>query len=232
MKALVIDFLEWQKRFGTEETCGEALARQRWPEGFHCPRCGHDHGYTIRTRNSYECSSCHYQAPLTAGTLFHSTNLPLTKWFWAIYLMASDKRRQNITCEMAPGGRKRGVRQFQRRRKEQCFCTIDPADGTMQKCFIKGLHPFGFGLHEVGRRPITGQTLSGLQPPMWQDIVKLCKKAALAFLPSKCLSWDIAMTSAGPVLIEANRYWDRHNEDMGMRRVLHYRWAERDKVDS
>ena len=91
MKALAIDLLEWQKRFGTEEACGEALARQRWPEGFRCPRCGHDHGYAISTRQSYECSSCHYQASLTAGTLFHSTNLPLAKWFWAIYLMASDK---------------------------------------------------------------------------------------------------------------------------------------------
>lgn len=91
MKALAVDLLEWQKRFGTEEACGEALARQRWPEGFCCPRCGHDHGYAISTRKSYECSSCHYQASLTAGTLFHSTNLPLTKWFWAIYLMASDK---------------------------------------------------------------------------------------------------------------------------------------------
>jgi len=91
MKALAIDLLEWQKRFGSEEACGEALARQRWPGGFRCPRCGHDHYYMISTRQSYECSSCHYQASLTAGTLFHSTNLPLTKWFWAIYLMASDK---------------------------------------------------------------------------------------------------------------------------------------------
>ena len=91
MKALAIDLLEWQKRFGTEKACGETLASQRWPEGFRCPRCGHDHGYAISTRQSYECSSCHYQASLTAGTLFHSTNLPLAKWFWAIYLMASDK---------------------------------------------------------------------------------------------------------------------------------------------
>lgn len=90
-EALAIDLLEWQKRFGTEEECGEALARQSWLEGFRCPRCGHDHGYSISTRQSYECSSCHYQASLTADTLFHSTNLPLTKWFWAIYVMASDK---------------------------------------------------------------------------------------------------------------------------------------------
>jgi len=44
----------------------------------------------ITTRQSWECSHCHTQTSLT-GTLFHSTNLPLTKWFWAIYLAASDK---------------------------------------------------------------------------------------------------------------------------------------------
>lgn len=90
MKAMAVDLLEWEKRFGTEEACGEAQAKQRRPEEFRCPRCGHDHGYAISTRKSYDCSSCHYQASHIAGTLFHSTNLPLTKWFWAIYLMASD----------------------------------------------------------------------------------------------------------------------------------------------
>ena len=116
--------------------------------------------------------------------------------------------------------------------KNNVFCVIDPADGTMQKCLMKSRHPFGFGLHEVERHPTTGLNLLGVQPPMWNDIVNLGKKAALAFLPSRCLGWDIAMTSAGPVLIEANRYWDPHNEDIDMRRVLHYLRAERTKADS
>lgn len=91
MKTTETNVLDWQKRYGTEEACVQALAQQRWPEGFRCPRCGHDHGYAITTRHCYECSKCHYQASLTAGTLFHSTNLSLTKWFWAIYLAVSDK---------------------------------------------------------------------------------------------------------------------------------------------
>ena len=91
MNTTEMNLLDWQKRYGTEEACAQALAQQRWPEGFRCPRCGHDHGYAITTRHSYECSKCHYQASLTAGTLFHSTNLFLTQWFWAIYLAASDK---------------------------------------------------------------------------------------------------------------------------------------------
>ncbi len=91
MKAPETNLLDWQQRYGTEAACAQALAQQRWPEGFRCPRCGHDHGYAISTRHRYECSQCHYQASLTAGTPFHSTNLPLSKWFWAIYLTASDK---------------------------------------------------------------------------------------------------------------------------------------------
>jgi hypothetical protein len=36
--------LQWQARFGTEEACLEALKQKRWPEGFRCPKCGHDRG--------------------------------------------------------------------------------------------------------------------------------------------------------------------------------------------
>jgi len=45
----------------------------------------------ITTRKLYQCAHYRHQVSVTAGTLFHSTNLPLTKWFWAVYLVASDK---------------------------------------------------------------------------------------------------------------------------------------------
>ncbi len=91
MKTEAISFMEWQKHFGNDEACAQYLMTQRWPNGFQCPRCGHDHGYLIQSRRQYECAQCRYHASVTAGTVFHSTNLPLTKWFWAIYLMTSDK---------------------------------------------------------------------------------------------------------------------------------------------
>jgi transposase-like protein len=81
---------DWQILDGTEEACAQALAQQCRPEGFRCPRCGHYHGCAITSRHSYECSKCHYQASFPARTLFHSTELSLTKWFWTIYLAASD----------------------------------------------------------------------------------------------------------------------------------------------
>jgi len=86
-----MSLLEWQKRFGTEKACAAAIARFRWPKGFVCPTCGHDSAWFITTRKVYQCCRCRHQASATAGTLFHSTNLPLVKWFWAIYLVAADK---------------------------------------------------------------------------------------------------------------------------------------------
>ena len=91
MKMPKISLIEWQKRYGTEKACAATLAKYRWPQGFICPKCGNDSSWYITTRKVYQCSKCQHQVSVTAGTLFHSTNLPLVKWFWAIYLMASDK---------------------------------------------------------------------------------------------------------------------------------------------
>ena len=40
----------------------------------------------------WRCVACRYQASLTAGTVLHNTKMPLTVWFWAAYLMTTDKR--------------------------------------------------------------------------------------------------------------------------------------------
>lgn len=91
MKTPTISLLQWQKRFGTEKACASAIAKYRWPNGFVCPSCGNHVAWYISSRKVYECSKCRQQTSVTAGTLFHSTNLPLVKWFWAIYLMTTDK---------------------------------------------------------------------------------------------------------------------------------------------
>ena len=91
MKMPQVSLLEWQKKFGTEKACADAIARYRWSNGFMCPKCGHDTAWFTKSRKIYQCTKCKSQTSVTTGTLFHSTNLPLVKWFWAIYLIASDK---------------------------------------------------------------------------------------------------------------------------------------------
>jgi transposase-like protein len=91
MKMNETSLFDWQKHFATEESCIETLIKIRWANGFVCPKCAHKKACYIVTRALYQCSKCQYQSSITAGTIFHSTKLPLVMWFWAIYLTATDK---------------------------------------------------------------------------------------------------------------------------------------------
>src|SRR5208337_569390 len=82
--------LEFQRQFPDEAACVAWLAAARWPEGFRCPVCGHDHAWELDTKSwTWECAECHRQTSVTAGTVMHGSKLPLTVWFWASYLMAT-----------------------------------------------------------------------------------------------------------------------------------------------
>ena len=87
-----ITFKEFRQRFATEEDCRNPLFKERFSDGFVCPRCGNRGCYFIHTRNLCQCKLCRHQTSVTAGTVMHRTHLPLTVWFWAIYLCATDKR--------------------------------------------------------------------------------------------------------------------------------------------
>ena len=87
-----IMFEEFRTRFSTEENCWAELFRLRFPNGVVCPKCGCTEYYPVRGRNTFQCRACRHQTSVTAGTVMHRTHLPLTAWFWAIYLCATDKR--------------------------------------------------------------------------------------------------------------------------------------------
>jgi hypothetical protein len=83
--------IDFQKTFATEEACIEHLKAMRWPDGFICPRCGHNTAWYIRTRKVMDCKQCRTKTSITAGTIFHKTRTSLLKWYWLIYRMAMDK---------------------------------------------------------------------------------------------------------------------------------------------
>ncbi|MBX5437602.1 MAG: IS1595 family transposase [Alicyclobacillaceae bacterium] len=86
--------LEFQAKFPTDDACRNHLFSLRFPDGFRCPRCGHDRFYVIRSRHLLQCqsSACRHQTSLTVGTIFEKSRTPLRKWFWAIFLASHDKR--------------------------------------------------------------------------------------------------------------------------------------------
>ena len=87
-----IDLIEFMNRFQTEDQCREFLYRLRWPDGIICPKCGSTRHYTLKSRKLYHCAQCQFQVSATANTIFHKSQVPLVKWFAAIFMMAHDKR--------------------------------------------------------------------------------------------------------------------------------------------
>ena len=87
--------LEWADKFSSDEKCRDYLFQQRWPEGFLCPKCQGQKYWTVqrseRTAPIYECTQCHHQTSVTAGTLFHRTKVALRLWFMAIFMVGVDK---------------------------------------------------------------------------------------------------------------------------------------------
>jgi transposase-like protein len=81
--------MEFQERFPDDVACLEYLAASRWPEGYRCPACGSERAWILERRHLWECSDCHHQASVTAGTVMHGTRTPLRLWFWAAYLVAT-----------------------------------------------------------------------------------------------------------------------------------------------
>src|ERR1039457_5767509 len=83
---------EFQSKFATEKACQEYLAACRWPDGFVCPLCGNRRAYELVELRRWQCTGCRHQVSLTAGTILDNTKTRLTVWFWAAYLMTTDKR--------------------------------------------------------------------------------------------------------------------------------------------
>src|SRR5882672_509040 len=90
----------FDSRFPDEAACARHLAHLRWPDGFACPACGVRKAWELQTKPfTWECSGCHRQTSVTAGTVMHRSKLPLRTWFEAIHLMTCHSN--GISAEQA-----------------------------------------------------------------------------------------------------------------------------------
>ena len=81
---------EFQSWFATDADCLDFVEWLRWPDGFVCPRCGYAGGWATGD-GRYKCAGCGARTSVTAGTLFDRRRSPLTVWFTACWMFASQK---------------------------------------------------------------------------------------------------------------------------------------------
>lgn len=90
-------------KFSDETVCREHLIKQRWPDGnIVCQYCGHKKCYRIEGGERFKCANnkCYKRFRVTVGTIFESSNIPLTTWFPAMYLILNHKKGIS-SCQLA-----------------------------------------------------------------------------------------------------------------------------------
>ena len=82
------------KEFDTEKKCKDYLVRQRWGGVPTCPYCGSQKHYIIENGERFKCgnNACYKKYSVTVGSIFHASNIPLTTWFAAIYILTAHKK--------------------------------------------------------------------------------------------------------------------------------------------
>ena len=81
---------EFHAWFASDTDCLDYLKWLRWPDGFVCPRCANPGGWPVAD-GRYKCAGCGARTSVTAGTLFDRRRTPLTVWFMACWMFASQK---------------------------------------------------------------------------------------------------------------------------------------------
>jgi hypothetical protein len=82
---------DFNAEFRNDDLCLEYIREQRWPAAVtDCVKCGNrSKHHRVTGRTAYACGNCGNQIYPLAGTIFANSRMPLKKWFYAIYLLAS-----------------------------------------------------------------------------------------------------------------------------------------------
>ena len=87
-----LSIYDFQKQFGDDKSCVDALVSIKWPNGFSCRYCGYNNYCTTKRYGERRCCSCKKPESATALTLFHKLKFPIHKAFMMIFLISTTKK--------------------------------------------------------------------------------------------------------------------------------------------
>src|SRR5881392_1584899 len=178
---------EFQAWFRTDADCLDYLDWVRWPGGFTCPSCGHAGGWRLGD-GRYECAGCNGRTSVTAGTIFDRTRTPLTVWFTACWLFATQKdgvSAQSLQRSLEIGSYPTAWAMLHRLRSVLVRPGRDRLAGTVEvdETYIGGEEPGLPGGRAYGKKVLTGIAVEVRQPKG----IGRCRMAPLADFSSATL---------------------------------------------
>ena len=87
-----ISLVDAVKRFSDEVEAERLFVDARWPDGVRCVKCGSANVSPRPTRKPapFRCNDCRFDFSVKVGTVMEGSNLPLSKWAIAAYLMTTN----------------------------------------------------------------------------------------------------------------------------------------------
>src|SRR5262245_48634108 len=152
------DFLAW---FRFDVDCLDYLSWLRWPNGFVCPTCQSTEVGWRLCDGRFMCSDCGARTSVTAGTIFDRTRTPLTVWFTACWLFATQKdgvSAQSLQRSLEIGSYPTAWAMLHRLRSVLVRPGRDRLSGTVEvdETFIGGPEPGLGGGRAKGKKVLTG----------------------------------------------------------------------------
>jgi transposase len=92
LNGVALTLKQFQSRFPNDAACLEAMMlREFGGTTLSCPRCAVTARFHPMTkRRAYACQCCGHHIYPCAGTVLRRTRTPLSSWFFAMHVMASD----------------------------------------------------------------------------------------------------------------------------------------------
>lgn len=154
--------------FRADADCLDYLEWLRWPEGFVCPRCAHPGGWRM-TDGKFRCRGCKARSSATAGTIFDGTRTPLTVWFLACWLFATQKdgvSAQSLQRALEIGSYQTAWAMLHRLRSVLIRPGRERLAGRVEveETFIGGEEPGLRGGRQKGKKSLVGVAVEVRQP--------------------------------------------------------------------
>ncbi len=84
--------LQLFKKFPDQDAARKYLEKRLWKDGCKCPKCSSGDRITTRKDGFYRCNACKQDFTVRTGTIFERSHVPLHKWLYAMYLVATSRK--------------------------------------------------------------------------------------------------------------------------------------------
>lgn len=89
---VTISTYDFFQRFPDRGTAQAYLEERRWGDSPECPYCGEANVCRLKREGYLRCRGCGKDFTVRTGTIFERSHVPLHKWLYAMYLLATSRK--------------------------------------------------------------------------------------------------------------------------------------------